>query len=90
MCRSTQDNVGWANVIGLVTLVCGADYECAQMITTAIAVNSDGDILASNGATYGIFLGILFSHGIISSATTRVLGRLNIFYFFLNGKFVTF
>jgi hypothetical protein len=90
MCRSTQDNVGWSNVIGQVTLVCGADYGCAQMITTAIAVNSDGNVIASNGATFGIFVAIVFSHGIVSSATTRVLARLSIFYVFLNGKFVTY
>jgi len=75
---------GWANVTGQVTLVCGIDFTCAQMITTAIAVNSDGKVIESNGATFGIFLALVFSHGIVCSAATRVLARLNLFYVFLN------
>ena len=67
--------------------MCGIDYTCAQMITTAIAVNSDGNVIESNGATFGIFLAIVFSHGIVCSAATRVLARLNLFYVFLNCEF---
>jgi len=75
---------GWANVTGQVTLVCGIDFTCAQMITTAIAVNSDGNVILSAGATFGILLAIVFTHGIICSAATRVLARLNLFYVFIN------
>ncbi|PPQ70248.1 hypothetical protein CVT26_014495 [Gymnopilus dilepis] len=63
---------GWANVTGQVTLVCGIDFTCAQMITTAIAVNTDGAVILSAGATYGILLAILFSHGIGSSSPLRL------------------
>ncbi|KAF8888115.1 amino acid/polyamine transporter I [Infundibulicybe gibba] len=76
---------GWANITGQVSLVCGIDFTCAQMITTAIAVGSDGKTTLSNGATYGILLAILFSHGIVCSAATRVLARLNLFYVLING-----
>jgi len=75
---------GWANVTGQVTLVCGIDITCAQMITTAIAVSTDGNVIVSNGATFGIFLAIVFSHGFVCSAATQILARLNIFYVFLN------
>jgi len=75
---------GWANVTGQVTLVCGIDFTCAQMITTAIAVSSDGAVILSAGATFGILLAILFTHGIVCSAGTRVLARLNIFYVCIN------
>jgi amino acid permease (GABA permease) len=71
---------GWANVTGQVTLVCGIDFTCAQMITTAIAVNSDGATIVSAGATYGILLAILFFHGIVCSSATNILARLNLFY----------
>jgi amino acid transporter len=71
---------GWANVTGQVTLVCGIDFTCAQMITTAIAVNSDGAMILSAGATYGILLAILLFHGIVCSSATSILARLNIFY----------
>lgn len=58
----------------------------AQMITTAIAVNTDGAIVLSEGATYGILLAILFSHGIVCSAATKILARLNLIYVLINGK----
>ncbi|KAJ7777309.1 APC amino acid permease [Mycena metata] len=75
---------GWSNVVGQVTLVCSIDFTCAQMITTAIAVNSDGETILSLGATYGILLAILFSHGVVCSAATRILARLNLFYVVVN------
>lgn len=78
---------GWANITGQVTLVCGIDFTCAQMITTAIAVNTDGTVILSAGATFGILLAILLSHGIVCSAATSVLARLNLFYVVINGKF---
>ncbi|KAJ7705493.1 amino acid transporter [Mycena rosella] len=74
----------WANITGQVALVCGIDFTCAEMITTAIAVGSDGTIHPSPGATYGILVAILISHGIVCSASTRILARLNILYVLVN------
>lgn len=62
------------------------DICSAQMITTAIAVSTDGATLLGSGPTFGILLAILFTHGIVCSAATRVLARLNLFYVVLNGK----
>jgi hypothetical protein len=56
------------------------------MITSAIAVGSDGAINLGLGPTYGILLAILFAHGIVCSAATNVLARLNIFYVIINGE----
>ncbi|KAG2754882.1 amino acid transporter [Suillus brevipes Sb2] len=75
---------GWANITGQVTLVCSIDFTCAQMIATAIAVSSDGAMIVSSGATYGILLVILFTHGLVCSAATNVLARLNLFYVIIN------
>ncbi|KAJ8096330.1 hypothetical protein PM082_011488 [Marasmius tenuissimus] len=75
---------GWANITGQVTLVCSIDFTCAQMITTAIAVSTDGAVVLSSGATYGILLAILFTHGIVCSGATRVIARLNVFYTIIN------
>ncbi|KAK7031469.1 amino acid/polyamine transporter I [Favolaschia claudopus] len=75
---------GWANITGQVALVCSIDFTCAQMVTTAIAVGSDGKTIISLGGTYGILVAILFSHGVVCSAATRVLARLNIFYVIVN------
>ena len=60
--------------------------DSAQMITTAIAVSSDGAMVLGSGPTFGILLAILFSHGVVCSATTSTLARLNLFYVILNGK----
>lgn len=59
--------------------------DSAQMITSAITVGSDGAIVLSSGATYGILLAILFCHGLVCSAATNVLARLNLFYVMVNG-----
>ncbi|KAF5345128.1 hypothetical protein D9757_013873 [Collybiopsis confluens] len=75
---------GWANIAGQTTLVCSIDFTCAQMITTAVAVASDGAVVLSAGATFGILWGILFSHAIVCSAATNVLARLNVFYVLVN------
>ncbi len=56
------------------------------MIASAIAVGSDGAIILSAGATYGVLLAILFSHGVVCSAATHILARLNLFYVMITGK----
>ncbi|KAH0590065.1 hypothetical protein H2248_000242 [Termitomyces sp. 'cryptogamus'] len=75
---------GWANITGQICLMCSIDFNCAQMITSAITVASDGATHLSSGATYGILLVILFSHGIICSAATSILARLNLVYVCVN------
>ncbi|KZT11815.1 amino acid transporter [Laetiporus sulphureus 93-53] len=74
---------GWSNIMGQVTLLCGIDFTCAEMITTAIAVGTDGRVTPGTGPTYGILLAILFLHGLLCSAATRVLARMNLFYSFV-------
>ena len=54
------------------------------MITTALNVGSNGSINLGNGPTFGILLAILFTHGIICSAGTAILARINIFYVIIN------
>ncbi len=56
------------------------------MITTAIAVGSDGAIVLNSGATYGILVAILVFHGVVCSAATRILARLNLAYVVMNGE----
>lgn len=57
------------------------------MVTTAIAVSTDGATVLGSGATYGILLAILFAHGIVCSAATNILARLNLMYVLINGEF---
>jgi hypothetical protein len=61
----------------------------AQMITTAITIGSDGDVVLGSGATYGILVAILAFHGVVCSAATRILARLNLAYVVINGEPVT-
>ncbi|KAG7091468.1 hypothetical protein E1B28_010498 [Marasmius oreades] len=75
---------GWANITGQIALVCSIDFTCAEMISTAISVGSDGTVVLSSGATYGILLAILFTHGIVCSAATKTLARLNLIYATIN------
>ncbi|KAG6335995.1 hypothetical protein ID866_3090 [Astraeus odoratus] len=75
---------GWANVTGQVTLVCSIDFTCAQMITSAITVATDGATVLGAGPTYGILLAILVLHGLVCSAATSTLARLNLFYVVVN------
>ncbi|KAL1694173.1 amino acid/polyamine transporter I [Schizophyllum commune] len=75
---------GWANITGQVALICSIDFTCAQMITTAISVSSDGETNLSNAATYGILWVILLSHGLVCSSATSILARLNLAYVMIN------
>jgi hypothetical protein len=74
----------WANITGQIALLCSIDYTCAQMITTAMTIGSDGQLVVSFGATYGIFIAILISHGFICSAATGVLAKMNVYFIVLN------
>ena len=58
----------------------------AQMIVTAIAVGTDGKVTLGAGPTYGLLIAILTMHGILCSAATRVLARLNLFYGVVTGR----
>ncbi|KAH7928394.1 amino acid transporter [Leucogyrophana mollusca] len=69
---------GWSNITGQVTLVCSIDYTCAELITTGIAMITDGAIVLGPGPTFGILLAIFFIQAILCSAGTRVLARMTV------------
>lgn len=71
---------GWANITGQVALVCSIDFTCAQMITTAINVGTDGNVVFSSGQTFGLMIAIIISHGICCSAATKIVARLTFYY----------
>ena len=56
------------------------------MITTAVAIGSDGNVVLGSGATYGILVAILAFHGFVCSAATRILARLNLAYVVINSE----
>ncbi len=55
---------------------------------TALSVGSDGAINLSLGATYGITLALLFSHGVVCSSATGVLARINVVYVIISGTHI--
>lgn len=57
------------------------------MITTGIAVGSNGSVVLGSGPTYGILVAILVFHGVVCSAGTRILARLNLAYVVMNSEF---
>jgi hypothetical protein len=57
------------------------------MITTAISVSSDGETNLGAGPTFGILVAILVAHGVVCSAATSVLARLNLAYVLVNGEY---
>ena len=60
------------------------------MITSAISVNSNGNLNLGAGPTYGIMVAILFFHGIVCSAATKILARLNLAYVFITSTSLLF
>ncbi|EIW80962.1 amino acid transporter [Coniophora puteana RWD-64-598 SS2] len=69
---------GWSNITGQITLVCSINYSSAIMITSAISMATDGAVILTQAATFGILMAIHFTQGIICSAGTRVLARMTV------------
>lgn len=57
----------------------------AQMITTGIAVGSDGKVNLGPAPTFGILLAILFSHSLVCPSNSRILARISLVTGFING-----
>ncbi|KAF8555239.1 amino acid transporter [Imleria badia] len=75
---------GWSNITGQVTLICSIDYSCAELITTGIAMATDGAVVLGSGATYGILLIIHLTQAILCSAGTRILARMTCWFSLLS------
>ncbi|KAJ8581997.1 amino acid transporter [Rhizopogon salebrosus TDB-379] len=69
---------GWSNITGQVTLICSINFSCTELITTAIAMGTDGAVILGSGATFGILMGIHLTQAFLCSAGTRVLARMTV------------
>ncbi|KXN84940.1 hypothetical protein AN958_11882 [Leucoagaricus sp. SymC.cos] len=69
---------GWANVTGQISLICSIEFVCAQLITTAVQVGTDGKVNLGPGPTFGILLALLASHSVVCPLNSRFLGRLSL------------
>ena len=59
------------NIIGLITVLAGIDYGCAQFLAPILGIHASTRVLL---ATYGV---ILVSHGVINHHGIRWVARLN-------------
>ncbi|KAF8555243.1 amino acid transporter [Imleria badia] len=69
---------GWSNITGQVTLICSVNYSCAELITTGIAMATDGALVLDHGATFGIIFALHISQAVLCSSGTRVLARMTV------------
>ncbi|KAG1742376.1 amino acid transporter [Suillus paluster] len=69
---------GWSNITGQVTLICSINFSCTELITTAIAMGTDGAVVLGSGATFGILMAIHLTQAIFCSAGTRILARMTV------------
>ncbi|KAG9311034.1 amino acid/polyamine transporter I [Chiua virens] len=75
--------VGYANTIGSISSVASIDWGCAVQIAAAINI-SNPSFVATAEQTFGIYVAILFSHGVVCSLGTAILARLQNLYVVLN------
>ncbi|KAG2362151.1 amino acid/polyamine transporter I [Suillus spraguei] len=74
---------GWSNITGQVTLICSINFSCAELITTAIAIGTDGTVVLGSGATFGILMAIHITQMFLCSAGTRIIARMTVFIMLL-------
>ncbi|KAF9644428.1 APC amino acid permease [Thelephora ganbajun] len=76
--------VGYANTIGSIAAIASIDWGCAVQIAAAAAIGSGGKYSATNAETFGIYVTVVLTHGIICCFGTKVLARLQSLYVVLN------
>ncbi|KAG2028435.1 amino acid/polyamine transporter I, partial [Suillus americanus] len=69
---------GWSNITGQVTLICSINFSCTELITTAIAMGTDGAVVLGSGPTFGILMAIHLTQAFFCSAGTRILARMTV------------
>ncbi|KAF8438637.1 amino acid/polyamine transporter I [Boletus edulis BED1] len=72
-----------ANTIGNIAGVASVDWACAVQIAAAINIGNQ-QFVATQTQTFGIYVAVVFSHGIICSLGTDILARLQNLYIILN------
>ena len=76
--------VGYSNTIGLVGGLCSIDYGFSLMFLSVIVIARDGTWTPSNGAVYGTFLACVLCHGILATAMSKIMGKLQTVFVVMN------
>ncbi|KAJ3511130.1 hypothetical protein NMY22_g15750 [Coprinellus aureogranulatus] len=75
--------VGYANTIGNVAAVASIDWGCAIQLMATVTIASP-DFSPSSAQLFGVYTGIVLSHGVLCCLGTTVLARLQTVYIILN------
>ncbi|EPQ29553.1 uncharacterized protein PFL1_02772 [Pseudozyma flocculosa PF-1] len=75
---------GWLNFTGQIAGIAGTEYGLAQMIYAWAYVITNGRFVATTGATVGLYIGLLFLHGVINCLGTKTLAKLTSSYVIVN------
>ncbi|KAJ7578716.1 amino acid/polyamine transporter I [Mycena floridula] len=76
--------VGYTNMVAYVAGVAGVDYGCAVQILAAASISSDLTYAPTVAHTYGVYVALLISHGILASLATKIIARMQIFFIVMN------
>jgi len=88
--------VGWLNLLGQVAGVASTEFGLSRMIWAAVAISKppteelvDGVLTLvpftpTNGELYGLYVGLLFVHGLINSLPTKWLAKITASFVFIN------
>ncbi|KAK7457045.1 hypothetical protein VKT23_010348 [Stygiomarasmius scandens] len=76
--------VGYANTISNIASVASVDWGCAVQIMAAVSIGLDLDFEATTAQTFGLFCGLLISHGLINSVTPRLIAHLQTLFVAVN------
>ncbi|KAF9479939.1 amino acid transporter [Pholiota conissans] len=76
--------VGYSNSIAYIAAFASADYATSLQIFAAVTIGSNGTFIPTTGQIYGLFCGLVVFHAILSSAATKFIARIQIFYMALN------
>ncbi|KAN0064838.1 polyamine transporter tpo5 [Thecaphora frezii] len=75
---------GWLNFTGQIAGIAGTEYGLSQMIYAWAYVITNGRFVASTGATVGLYIALLFFHGVINCLGTKTLAKLTSSYVIVN------
>ncbi|KAF5314690.1 hypothetical protein D9611_007004 [Ephemerocybe angulata] len=76
--------VGYANTIGNIAAVASIDWGCAVQVMAAATIASEDSFSPTSAQLFGVYAGIVISHGIICCLGTTILARLQTVYIILN------
>lgn len=76
--------VGYLNFLGQIAGVASTEWGLAQMLWATVVIARDGDFVITTGMQFGLFVGLLFVHGLLNSVKTKWLARFASSFVFVN------